>query len=168
MRTLVTGKKGGSCLARIRFFQPWDLPHLLRMAAVTAWEITPEDDRRHTTRERVAQAAQMNVLAVLNSPLGTAVVAEADGRPVGYLLIAIQANDKTGEPQGYMADIYVEPAYRRHGFARQMHDLAEAYLRRIGIRTATNWVHTHNRDGLAASARHGFQPWGFMMAKVLR
>jgi len=155
-------------LALIRFWQPWDLPHLLRMAAVTAWNITPEDDRQHTTLERVAQAAQMNVLAVLSSPMGTAVVAEEDGRPVGYLLVAIQANDKTGEPQGYMADIYVEPAYRRHGIAKQMHLLAEAYLRQIGIRTITNWVHTHNQNGLAASVRHGFQPWGVMMAKVLR
>lgn len=138
------------------------------MAAVLAWQITPEDDRRATTPGAVAWGAKMNLLGVLRSPGGTAIVAEEDGRPVGFLLIALQPHDKTGELQGYMADIYVEPAYQGRGLARQMHLAGEAYLRQIGIRTATNWVHAHNRQGQAASARHGFETWGVMMAKELQ
>lgn len=154
-------------MARIRLWQASDLPHLLRMAAVMAWQITPEDDRRATTPQAVALSAQMSLIGVLRSPGGTAVVAEAEGRPVGFLLIALQPNEKTGEPQGYMADIYVEPSHQRQGLGRQLHLAAEAYLRQMGIRTATNWVHAHNRQGQAASERHGFEVWGMMMAKEL-
>lgn len=168
LSTLVRKKRGEPELARIRLWHPADLPHLLRMAAVLAWQITPEDDRQATTPQAVALGARMNLIGVLRSPGGTAIVAEEDGRPVGFLLVALQPNDKTGQPQGYMADIYVEPAYQGRGLARQMHFAAEAYLRQIGIRTITNWVHAHNRQGQAASARHGFETWGVMMAKELR
>jgi GNAT superfamily N-acetyltransferase len=152
----------------LRFWQPSDLPHLRRMAIITAWEITPEDDKAHTTLEQVAENAQQNLMAVLQAPYGTAIVADEGGLPVGFLLIGLQANEKTGQPHGYMADIYVEPAFRRHGLAQELHAAAEEYLRSIGIRKASNWTHAHNPRGQSSSLRHGFQLWGLMLSKELQ
>lgn len=152
----------------IRFWQPSDLPYLQRMSALTTWNITPPDDKPKTTFETVAQSAVENLHRVLQSPGGTAVVADESGRPVGYLLIGIQYHDRTGEPYGYMADIYVEPEFRRGGLSKGMHRLGEEYLRRLGIRRATNWTHAHNPLGQRASKHHGFELWGMMMVKHLQ
>ncbi|HEY3367246.1 MAG TPA: GNAT family N-acetyltransferase [Symbiobacteriaceae bacterium] len=155
-------------MALVRFWQSSDLPYLLHMAAVTAWEIMPPDDRLATTFATVAKNAQNNVTAVLGSPGGTAVVADVGGVPVGYLLVGIQAHDRTGQPQGYMADIYVAPEFRRAGLSKELHLVAEEYLRSIGITRATNWTHAHNSLGLGAGRRHGYDLWGMMMVKHLR
>lgn len=155
-------------MPRLRLWQQSDLPDLVRMAITAAWDITPADDRAHTTFQAVAANAQRNLAAVLRSPSGTAIVAEEGGRPVGFLLVGLQPNDITGQPTGYMADIYVEPEYRRQGIAEQMHDVTEEYLRSIGVRRASNWTHAHNAKGLSSSRRHGFQDWGAMMVKELK
>lgn len=155
-------------MLHVRFWQQSDLPYLAHVAAVTTWEITPADDKAFTTYETVAASAQRNLVNILSAPYGTAIVAEYGGRPVGYLLIGLQPHDKTGELSGYLADIYVEKPYRKSGVARQMHILGEEYLRRIGIRRATNWVHAHNIGAQKASAGLGLQPWGVLMVKQLR
>jgi GNAT superfamily N-acetyltransferase len=154
-------------MAYVRPWRPTDLPDLMRMAAITAWDITPADDKAHTTVAAVAANAQRNLLAVLQSPLGTAFVADEGGRPVGYLLIAIQEHDKTGQFHGYLADIYVEPAFRRAGLAKALYQAGEAYLRQVGMRRVTNWTHAHNQLGQAASSYLGLKLWGVLLAKRL-
>lgn len=155
-------------MTTIRPWQQSDLPTLLQMAAVTAWEITPPDDKPYTSYATVAGNAQRSLMAVLASPGGFAYVAEEGGKPVGYLAVGIQQHEKTGEPHGYMADIYVDPAHRRGGLARELHRLSEEHCRRMGLRSITNWTHAHNPLGQKASARHGFDLWGLMLVRHLR
>lgn len=155
-------------MIRIRFWQPSDLPYIQQMMVETTWSITPEDDKAHTTFGTVAAGAQGNLQGILSSPGGTCVVADLNGKPVGFLLIGLQPNDKTGVPHGYLADIYVEKPYRKSGVARQMHTIGEQYLRSLGIRYATNWVHAHNAGAQKASAQFGIRPWGVMMVKELQ
>lgn len=155
-------------MLQVRFWQQQDLPDLMRMAAVTAWNITPPADKPHTTFETVASNARDSLMRALSSPFGNAVVALDKGRPVGYFLVAVQQHDKTGEPYGYAADIYVEPEYRRSGASKLMHALAEEYLRRIGMRVLTNWTHAHNPLGQKASEKHGFKLHMLLMSKDLQ
>lgn len=155
-------------MAHVRFWQQSDLPRLAEMAAAATWAITPPDDQQHTTFERVAANAQRNLFGVLSSPNGMCVVADDGGRAVGFLLIGTQFNDKTGEPVGYLADIYVEPAYRRQGLTKLMHKLGEDRLRQMGLRKVSNWTHAHNPLGQGASNHHGMKLWGMMMVKHLR
>lgn len=153
---------------RIRFWQPSDLPYIQQMMVETTWSITPEDDKAHTTWATVADSASRNLEAILSSPGGTCIVADLNGRPVGFLLIGLQPNDKTGALHGYLADIYVEKPFRKSGVAREMHNLGEHYLRQMGIRYATNWIHAHNKGAQNASAQFGLKPWGVMMVKELQ
>jgi GNAT superfamily N-acetyltransferase len=155
-------------VAYVRFWRQSDLPGLLRMSAITAWEIMNPSDRAVARQEVVAANAQRSLLACLSSPGGTAVVADEGGEPVGFLLIGIRPEERTGEPQGYLADIYLRPEYRGKGLARELHRLGEAYLRSLGIRQATNWVHATNPLGKKASDQLGFHLWGVMMEKVLQ
>lgn len=154
-------------MATVRFWQPSDLPYLLQMAAETAWQITPPEDKARSSPELIRQAAHQNLAGCLSSPGGTAVVAEENGRPVGFLVITLQPNERTGEMQGYLADIYVAPSHRRSGVAKELHRLGEGYLQQLGIRSVTNWVHAHNEKGQKAGEYFGLRPWGVMMAKTI-
>jgi GNAT superfamily N-acetyltransferase len=155
-------------MAEIRFWQPADLPHLRWFAAVNAWQILPPDDQALASIAAVAASAEANLHGVLGTPGGTALVAVADGRPVGYLLIAVRTDEKTGEPHGYMADIYIEPQFRKHGLAVRLHDEGEWYLAQLGIRKATLWTHAHNPLGQKSAERRGYRLSGVMMAKKLQ
>lgn len=155
-------------MVQVRFWQQSDLPGLMQMAAITAWEIMNPSDKAVARPEVVATNAQRSLIGCLQSPGGTAVVADDGGHPVGYLLIGLRPDDRTGEMQGYMADIYIYPQYRGKGLAQEFHRLGEDYLRRIGIRQATNWVHATNPLGKKASMQKGFRLWGLMLEKVLQ
>lgn len=154
-------------MLRLRFWQPADLPFLCAAAAQVAWDILPPDDRSRAMPHAVAQSAQADLLLTLQSPGGTAVVAEAAGRPVGFLLVTVSPNERTGLPFGYMADIYVAPDYRGRGLARELDRVGGEYLRRLGLTEAVQWTHAHNAAGQALARRNGFEPWGVMMAKEL-
>jgi len=154
-------------VAEVRFWRMSDLPWLLHMAAVTDWEIMNPTDRAVARPEVVQANAHRNLLAALASPGGTAFVVDDGGRPVGFLLIGIRPDDRTGELQGYMADIYLMPEYRGKGLAKRLHEAGEWYLRRLGIRRVTNWVHATNPLGRKTSQARGFRVWGVMMEKLL-
>lgn len=154
-------------MATVRFWQPSDLPYLLQMAAETAWQITPPGDQARSHPEIVRRAAQRNLAGSLSTPGGMLLVAEESGRPVGYLLLTLQPSEFTGEMQGYFADVYIDPAHRRSGLAKEMHYRGEEYLQRLGIRTMTNWVHAGNEKGQRTGESFGFFPWGVMMAKEI-
>lgn len=157
----------GIRLAHVRFWQPQDLPDLRWFAALNAWQILPDDDRRIASIGAVATSAEENLLRVLSSPGGTAVVAEADGRPVGYMLVAVQPDQRTRQWTGYMADIYIDPKYRGAGIGAKFHEAAERYLANLGVRQATLWTHAHNPLGQRSAARRGYQLHGTMMSRLL-
>jgi GNAT superfamily N-acetyltransferase len=152
----------------VRFWREQDLPAMRYFAVINAWLILPPDDRQVASIGMVAQLAESNLMRVLQSPGGTAILAVEGERPVGYLLVAIQPDEKTGEYQGYMADIYIEPEYRKLGIAGRLHEMGEGHLQRLGIRRATNWTHAHNPLGQRSAERRGYRPWGMMMVKSLR
>lgn len=155
-------------MAEVRFWRPDDLPHLSYFAAMNTWKILTPDDQAVASIGYVASSAEENLHAVLSSPGGTALVAEENGRPVGYLLIGIRPAERTGEPSGYMADVYIEPEYRNQGIAGQFHKLGEEYLQRLGVRKATLWTHAHNPLGRQSAERQGYRTYGAMYAKKLR
>lgn len=151
----------------IRLWRREDLPKLREFAVTNAMELLSPDDRAHTTPEIVKMAAEHNVTGILSMPGGTAFVADYQGRPVGYCLVSIQQDEKTGESSGYLADCYIEPAFRRTGIAPAFHKVAQAYLNQLGIRKSRLWVHAHNGTSYKSVQRAGFTVKGVMMAKEL-
>lgn len=154
-------------MAQIRFWQPPDLPYLQRMAILMTWHVTPADDKAATTPQAIAQNALSNLERVLGTPGGTAVVAEEGGRPVGFLLIGIQPHERTGEPQGYMADIFVEPEHRGKGIPRALGTMGETYMRQLGLRRSLYWIHAGNRQGQRAAFNDGAKVRGLVVSKTL-
>lgn len=103
------------------------------------------------------------------------------GKPVGHVDVALRTDYVEGvdsSPVGYLEAIYVDPAYRGKGVARELARLAEAWAAergcvemasdaeldndaslafhaRIGYREVSRNAHFHKRIGTAAPGQEG-------------
>jgi len=68
-------------------------------------KVTPEAIRRHLFGER---------------PSAEAVIAESDGRAVGFALFFTNFSTFLGQPGLYLEDLYVQPAHRGQGLGRAL------------------------------------------------
>jgi len=90
----------------------------------------------------------------LRFPGADCIVAEADGRPVGFILTA------HGKSWGYIVTIDVLAPYRRTGAGSRLlgeaeRRLAAAGVREIGLETATD-----NSSAIAFWRKHGYRKTG--------
>jgi ribosomal protein S18 acetylase RimI-like enzyme len=81
-----------------------------------------------------------------------ALVAEEDGRVVGFILgmiVDLLPDTFAQEPGGFLADIYVHTDYRRQGIGRALVNELQAWFRDKGV-THYDWhVAARNPEGLA-------------------
>lgn len=78
-------------------------------------------------------------------PYGEAVVAEVDGRAVGFALFFHNVSTFLCKPGLYLEDLFVEPAWRGHGIGKALL-VHVARLARSGTAAASNgacWTGTH-------------------------
>ena len=83
------------------------------------------------------------------------VVAEADGRAVGFCIVHIEPS--RGGCSGYVVTLDVAPEWRRQGIARRMMLNAEATVRGEGCRSMLLHVFTENPEAIRFYERLGFQ-----------
>jgi ribosomal protein S18 acetylase RimI-like enzyme len=88
-------------MREVRPFQAADLDAVVGLCAAEGWPSFPEDPAR--------------ALRALTAPGVTTVVADADGRVVGFAQLL-----SDGEIQAHLSLIAVDPAFRRRGLARAM------------------------------------------------
>ena len=83
------------------------------------------------------------------------IVAEADGRPVGFCIVHIEPA-RSG-CAGYVVTLDVAPEWRRQGVARRMMLDAEATVHGEGCRSMLLHVHTENAEAVRFYERLGFK-----------
>jgi ribosomal protein S18 acetylase RimI-like enzyme len=92
------------------------------------------------------------LISRLSDPYTRAFIAEDDGRPVGYILgMVVDMMQDMFDQQvgGFLADIYVDPAYRRQGVGRGLVDALADWFRQSGV-THFEWhVAARNPAGIA-------------------
>jgi GNAT superfamily N-acetyltransferase len=104
------------------------------------------------------------------TPSASALVAFAEGKPVGYAIYFFTFSTFTGKPGVYLEDVYVRPAYRRQGVGQAlMRSVAQAGVERdcgryewsalrwnenalrlyreLGARTLDEWVLLRMNEG---------------------
>lgn len=74
-------------------------------------------------------------------------VAEDDGAPVGAVSVG----------NGYLATLYVLPAYQGRGVGSELHDLALERLRALGFEQAKLWTLRENDSGRRFYERRGWR-----------
>ena len=96
------------------------------------------------------KAYARRLIARMNDPQTRIVVAEDDGRLVGYALAVIVdviPDMFIQENSGFLADIYVDEAYRRLGVGRALVGAVTAWLSERKIQVFEWYVAEHNTAG---------------------
>ena len=65
--------------------------------------------------------------------LGAAWIAHHAGEPAGYVVLTVRHSMEYGGPDGWVDDLFVRPAYRRHGLARAALEALFAECERRGV-----------------------------------
>jgi len=107
-------------MAEVRRFEPRDLDGVVALCAAEGWPSFPENPAR--------------ALRALTAPGVTTIVADADGRVLGFAQLM-----SDGEIQAHLSLIAVHPDARRQGLARELlrYALAIAGGSRIDLVTDT-------------------------------
>jgi len=94
----------------------------------------------------------------IKSPKGLVLVAEDDGKLVGYSLIFIKKNVKiySAKEIGHISDLYIEENFRGKGIASKFKKMAFSWFKQKGIKFASIAVHAKNRH-----AHSVYEEWGF-------
>lgn len=88
----------------------------------------------------------------LGDPTMRVLIAEVNGQTVGYalgMIVDLMADVFTQEPAGFLADIYVEGEYRRHGVGRRLVDALRDWFASQGVSHFDWQVAAQNAEGIA-------------------
>jgi ribosomal protein S18 acetylase RimI-like enzyme len=88
----------------------------------------------------------------LDDPFARLLVADAGGQVVGFVLgmiVDLVPDVFEQEPSGFLADIYVDAAYRRHGIGRRLVEALMTWFQERGVTYYELHVAALNAEGLA-------------------
>lgn len=151
----------------IRTFRPSDLPDMIRACTQTAWNHLNPSEQALISPDVVAQRAQTLLTGVLAAPASLCLVAEIGGQMAAYEVILVRPEEVSGIPEALKVDGWVAPHLRGMGLNRLMHQAAEDWCRRMGVKRMACVVATHNRSSLRATDKAGFATERVIRAKWL-
>lgn len=97
-----------------------------------------------------------------------ALVARAqDGTLAGFVWVARDQNDATGQLEALLLNQYVAEAYRGQGLGRRLMETAEKWAREQGLPRISLAVGAHNTIGQMLYESLGYQPEVLRMSKNL-
>lgn len=107
--------------------------------------------------ELVVHVALARLIESVEQRSHVSLVAESDGERAGFVLLIDDLPDEiTAMPQGFVAYMAVEPAFRRRGIGRALLDAAEDEARRRGLPYMTLMVTEENAAARALYRRAGY------------
>jgi len=135
-----------SAEVRVRRFEPDDEDVLVEMIASFRVELCRLRDEGCELNLEAAREELSEFLAK-GYPI---YVAEAEGKPVGYLVLRVEDDVVWAE------HLYVKPSFRRRGIGSSLYAVAEEYCERLGGDTVYNWVHPNNHAIIAFLKKRGY------------
>ncbi|NMB88736.1 MAG: GNAT family N-acetyltransferase [Chloroflexi bacterium] len=153
--------------ARIRPATPADGAFILALAGrfsdfeLPAWRRQDEIDRKN--RDLLQEA-----LDHPGADTGFFVAEAEGGAPAGFTHLHLETDFLTGDSNGYVAELAVDPAFEGQGFARLLLECAEAWARTRGCRLLTLYVYAGNRRARRVYEKFGFAPEVVRYVKVVQ
>lgn len=121
----------------IRPVEPQDEAAVARLWQALSDYHTQLDPRLPVPTADAAQHYAARLLETREDPYTQTFVAEVDHQVVGYILgavIDLQADLFEYEETGFIADVFVDPAYRRQGIARRLVEAMNTWFAERGVR----------------------------------
>lgn len=116
----------------------------------------------------VVEFALERLIESVESRSHAALIAEADGRPAGFLLMLDDLPDEvTSMPQAFVAYMAVEPALRRRGIGKKLLEAAESEARRHGLPYICLMVTEENAPARALYGSAGYRTERRLLCKAL-
>jgi len=147
-----------------------DWPWIVQGEVLIAWMRLDEEDRLETTWETVEKQVAQRV-AELRKDEGfynEAFVARAeDGTPVGFVWVARDQNDSTGQMEALLLNQYVAEACRGQGLGYRLMETAEEWARGQGLPRISLAVGVGNKIGQRLYESLGYQAETLRMSKEL-
>jgi ribosomal protein S18 acetylase RimI-like enzyme len=136
-----------------------DLADRTVMQSVAAFRDPPES---------LVHEALDRLLEIVDAQSHLTLIAHADGLRAGFLLLLDELPDEvTSTPQGFIAYMAVEPAYRRRGIARALLEAAEHEARKRSLPYMALMVTEENAEARALYERSGYVTERRLLCKAL-
>jgi ribosomal protein S18 acetylase RimI-like enzyme len=135
----------------IRPVGPADEAAIARLWQALSDYHTQLDPRLPVPTADAAQNYAARLIETHGDPYTRTLVAEVDHQVVGYLLgavIDLQADLFEYEETGFIADVFVEPTYRRQGIARRLVDAINVWFAEKDVRHVEWQVATANAEAV--------------------
>ncbi len=142
---------------RVRMAEHRDLETIAELNIAMAWE---------TEQRRLEPATIRRGIRVVmeDTDCGFYVVAECDGHVVGCLLITFEWSDWRSALFWWIQSLYVQPAYRRHGVFKHLHDFVKAQaLQHPEVCGLRLYVERSNHIAQRAYGQIGMKPTTYQM-----
>jgi ribosomal protein S18 acetylase RimI-like enzyme len=147
-----------------------DWPWIVQGEVVIAWTRLGKERQREMSREAVEKQVAQRV-AELRKDEGfhnEAFVARTeDGILAGFVWVARDQNDSTGQIEALLLNQYVAEAYRGQGLGHRLMETAEEWAREQGLPRISLAVGVHNTIGQRLYESLGYQAETLRMSKKL-
>lgn len=147
-----------------------DWPWIVEGQVEIAW-LRLESERRQTLGRRAVEESVARQVERLRHDAGFAnqafVARTGDGTPAGFVWVAKDQNDSTGQMEASLLNQYVAEAHRGQGLGHRLMETAEEWARQQGLPCISLSVGAGNRLGQKLYESLGFEVETLRMTKKL-
>jgi ribosomal protein S18 acetylase RimI-like enzyme len=147
-----------------------DWPWIVQGEIEIAWTRLGKEHQREMGQETIAERVSRRVAQLRKDESfhNEAFVTKAkDGTLAGFVWVARDQNDSTGQMEALLLNQYVAEAYRGQGLGRRLMERAEEWAREQGLPRISLAVGVHNTIGQRLYESLGYQAETLRMSKKL-
>lgn len=147
--------------ALIRPVEPRDETAIARLWTMLTEQHIALDPRLPGATNGAAARYARRLIERRSDPATMALVAEVEGETVGYVLgavIDLHPDLFQHVDAGFVADIFIDPAYRRRGLGRELVATLNEWFRRKGVQQVEWQVAARNPEGIRFWEAIGGEP----------
>ena len=147
-----------------------DWPWIIQGQVEIQWVRLGAERRQEIGRETIEERVTKQVTRLRQDtgfPNQAFVARTEDGTPAGFIWVAVDHNDSTGQLEALLLNQYVAEPYRGQDLGRRLMATAEEWARQQGLSRISLAVGAHNTIGQRLYESLGYQAETLRMTKKL-
>ena len=157
-------------LYRIEAAVESDWPWIIQGQVEIQWVRLGAERRQEISKEAIEERVTRQVTRLRQDtgfPNQAFVARTEDGTPAGFIWVAVDHNDSTGQLEALLLNQYVAEPYRGQDLGRRLMATAEEWARQQGLSRISLAVGAHNTIGQRLYESLGYQAETLRMTKKL-